>query len=323
MRLFCIVALFLFLGPIVAARGEDGVFQAGIMRLTVASETPFDVLAWYPTQVEEVPWQAGPFTVPATRNAPVAQGAFPVLLLSHGGGLGGGTPLLLRELASSLARRGFVVVAPFHGKTGLQGRLPQIIAALATVRGDPRLGPHADAARLGMLGFSLGTAVTLELAGALPNPDHLVTYCAVHSDDAMSCDHAPDDGNRPVAHQPATVRAIPPPASLPLRAIALLDPFAVLFQRPELTAVTMPVLILRPDHSELPGEANALGLAAALPRPPEFHVLPGSHFVFADQCPDSLRPTAPQVCQDRPGVDRAAVHRTVEADVATFFHKHL
>jgi hypothetical protein len=108
-----------------------------------------------------------------------------------------------------------------------------------------------------------------------------------------------------------------------MKAIALLDPYAVLFQRPELASVTIPVLIFRPGQSELPAEANAPALVSSLPNTPEFHVIAGSHFVFTDVCPVSLRATAPEVCSDPPGVGRQTIHQAVNEQLAEFFRKHL
>lgn len=321
MRIFCLIAVLLIMGMPFTVGAETPTFHAGVARLSITSGTPLDMLVWYPTEADEMAWQAGPFTMPAARNAAVAPGRFPIVLLSHGGGLGGGTPLMLREISVALARRGFVVIAPFHGKTGLPGRPLQIRRALEAVVADPRFAPHVDAAKLGMLGFSLGTAVTLELAGAVPNVAHLVAYCAAHPRDVMSCDHAPD-GNNGAVHG-TNVEPGTPVAPLPLKAIVLMDPYAVLFQRHELVEVSMPVLILRPNESELPAEANATGLAAALPRPPQVQNIPGGHFVFMDICPSSLKASSPELCEDPPGVDRAAIHAAIEAKIIEFFDKNL
>jgi hypothetical protein len=113
------------------------------------------------------------------------------------------------------------------------------------------------------------------------------------------------------------------PEPLPLKALVLLDPFAVLFPRDHLTSVTMPVLLFRPDQSELPGEGNAVGLASALPRRPQYQTIPGSHFIFLNVCTSALRAAAPEACQDAPGVDRVAVHAAIEAQIIRFFRDSL
>lgn len=313
------LTVLLLLSIVSASVAETTTFHVGIARITIAARTPFDALIWYPTQAEAHPWQIGPFPIPATRDAPFAAGPFPVVLLSHGGGPTGGSPLVLRDRAANLARQGFVVIAPFHGRTSLPPRPLQMTLAWDTVRADPRFAPHIDATRLGMLGFSLGTAVTLELAGAVPNSAHLLAYCAAHSTDAMSCDRGPGGNDRSpkISNQP------PPTPTLPLKAIVLLDPYVVLFQRAELTSVTMPVLIFRPEQSELPGEANAFALVNALPNKPQFQMIPGRHFIFIDVCVPELRADSPEVCQDPPGVDRATVHAVIDTQIATFFRNNL
>jgi predicted dienelactone hydrolase len=149
----------------------------------------------------------------------------------------------------------------------------------------------------------------------MPDWPHVTAYCGVHPDDEMSCNHAPR-GTRGTGRP-----AIPSP--LPLKAIVLLDPFAVPFQRDGLTDVTMPALLLRPRQSALPAAGNAVALAAALPHPPRYETLPGGHFVFVDVCAPALLAAEPVVCRDPPGVDRAAIHREIEAKIEAFFRDSL
>jgi predicted dienelactone hydrolase len=321
----CTIAALLLVCSARYAGADNNPFHAGIVRVKASSDPASEVLVWYPTRTVEIPWRIGPFVIPAGRNADVAPGMFPIVLLSHGGGISGGSPLLLGDISGSLARQGFIVVAPFHGKAGLHDRSLQLRSALGAVLADPRFKPHADSARLGALGFSLGGAVALELAGAVPNAAHLVDYCGAHPDDAMSCGHAPDASDGSVAHSSPTAQ-IQAPASkarLNLKAIVLLDPFAVPYQKDELTAVTTPVIVFRPDRSELPGEANAIGLKSELPKLPQYEMVSGGHFIFADVCEPALVAAAPEVCGDPPGVERSAVHITVERQIGDFLHGHL
>jgi predicted dienelactone hydrolase len=175
MRSFFFAITLLMTCPISAAWAQTAPFHAGIARIPVSAEEAFDTLVWYPTQAKEVPWQAGPFATPASRDAAVASGRFPVVLLSHGGGQTGGSPLLLRALSAYLARKGFIVVAPFHGKTRLLARPFQVKAAFDAIMADPRFKQHAIPDKLGMLGFSLGGAVALGISGGIPNFKELAT----------------------------------------------------------------------------------------------------------------------------------------------------
>jgi predicted dienelactone hydrolase len=319
--LLSIALLSICFGSIASARAPTS--NAGIARIAVPAQEPFDTLVWYPTPQEAAFWQVGPFTVPATHNATVAPGQFPIVLLSHGGGQTGGSPLLLNDLSARLAREGFIVIAPFHGKTRFLQRPRQVGEALEAVRADARFKSHIVSDRVGMLGFSLGGAVTLTLAGGVPNFQQLATYCAMHSDDVQSCNAGPgSDRNADLSTQtqaPPSGLTIP---RLPLKGLALLDPFGVLFQRGDLLAVSMPVLLLRPEQSRM-GEENTRALVANLPRPPQLHHVPGGHFVFTDICAPALRVEAPAMCVDAAGVDRSAIHADVGARIVEFFRSTL
>lgn len=315
--LFSIALLSIGFGSMASAQTTAS--HAGIARITVSAQDSFDTLVWYPTPAEEASWQVGPFSIPAHHNAAVASGQFPIVLVSHGGGLTGGSPLLLSSLSARLAREGFIVIAPFHGKTRFLQRTRQVAAAFEAVMADPRFKSHIAAERVGMLGFSLGGAVSLVLAGGTPNFQHLAAYCATHSNDMQSCNAGPggdsNAGSSAQTQPPSSARTAP---RLSLKGLVLLDPLAVLFQRDDLTAVSMPVLLFRPKQSDL-GEENTRTLSAGLPQAPQFQYVPGGHFIFTDICSPALRTQAPEVCMDAQDVDRAATHADVEAEITQFF----
>jgi predicted dienelactone hydrolase len=281
---------------------------------------PFEVLVAYPTEASEVPSQAGPFTIAASRDAPIAPGArFPIVLFSRGGGgRSEAGPLFHQGLITALARQGIIVVAPFHPATGrpLVDRPQQIHKALDLVLADPRFAQHADPARMGMIGFSYGGAVTLIAGGAIPSLAHLAAYCTNRTDDPRGCEGAPKAGaSLPVYGKSADV--------LPLKAIVLLEPYGALFDRDGLQSLQMPALLYRAEQSDLGSEGNVFALAAALPRPPELKSTPGGHLIFLDPCPSVVEKEVPEACKDAPGVDRAAFHRRLEAEVAAFLEKTL
>ena len=65
-------------------------------------------------------------------------------------------------------------------------------------------------------------------------------------------------------------------------------------------------------------------MRAALPRPPEFHDVPGAdHFDFLAPCSEALARTVPAICQEHGGFDRAAFHRAFDRDVVRFFQRTL
>ena len=328
MRRF-IAALALLASGMVCARAEQAApppFHAAVTRVTVQDVVPFDTLIAYPTHAVEVPFQIGPFTIAASRDAPIAEGArFPVVLFSHGGGgtlKAGGSSLPYAALATSLAREGFVVVAPFHPgskepREAREDRPRQIHKALNAMQADPRFATHADPNRLGMMGFSYGGAVALIVAGATPSLAHLAAYCRDRIDDPKACDGVPNDGSW------ANAVGKRSPDALAVNALVLMEPWGALFDRDGLTSVDMPTLLYRAADSDLKADGNIITLAAALPHPPRQETVPGGHFIFFDPCPAAFAVDAPATCKDAAGVDRAAVHRRIEAEIAAFLRQHL
>ena len=309
-----------------SAQADARQFHAGVARIRLQDVVPFDALVAYPTEATEAPFREGPWTIAARRDAPIAPGArFPVVLFSHGGGgtiKAGGSPLPNVELATSLAREGFVVVAPFHPgsqrpRDALEDRPRQIHRAFDAVQADPRFAAHIDPNRLGMMGFSYGGAVSLIVAGATASLAHLAAYCRDRTDDPMACDGVQTDGSL------ASAVGKRSPDVLAVKALVLMEPFGSLFGRKELTSVDMPMLLYRAAGSAFNAEGNILALAAALPVPPRLETVPGGHFIFVDPCPAAMEAEAPAACKDAPGVDRAAVHRRIEGEIADFLRRTL
>ncbi|MGF9567438.1 dienelactone hydrolase family protein [Neorhizobium sp. JUb45] len=336
MRRFAIlVALpLLFLASVCGAQNLSGQpsYAAGFSRLPVeTAEGAFDMFIWYPTSVAEEPWQAGPFTISATRGAaPVKDRRFPVVLFSHGSG---GTPLSHRNLAAMLARAGYIVVAPLHvGDAAGHPRLadkPKVLslrprqatAALEAFLQNARFAPFIDAERIGMIGYSAGGYTALVLAGAHPNFQQAIAYCATEGrSDIGSCGQARDRPPQPAARNDAAL----PQTNIRLKAVVLMDPLGMLFDQAGLAALTMPILMMRPqDDSYLRAAPNALELVRNLPKRPQETVVEGAHFVFIDPCPEVVRAEAALICEDAPTVDRVKIHVDIERDVRDFLGVHL
>lgn len=327
-RIFCVAMLYASFSATVAMAAS---YHAGLVRLAVMDQAgQADAVIWYPTNDPEVSWQAGPFRISATQGAPVASGHFPAVLLSHGRR---GGPLSHRELAAHLAREGFIVVAPTHvgdadGKPFatdvsqiLMGRPRQAIAALDSALKDERFAAHVDPARIGMIGYSAGGYTGLIVAGAKPNFALAFAYCQANGrEDTGSCGPVRDASGA----VPEELAAWKSPSEPRLKALVLLDPLATMFDANSLAGVKIPVLLYRPqDDSYLKSAANALALAKNLPLPPQEGVVPGRHFIFVDPCPEKVAAGAAIICHDEPGIDRAAIHRKLESQIAAFLAEHL
>jgi predicted dienelactone hydrolase len=303
-----LLSLLLAVAGISTAWADPRSFHAAIARIKVQDTTPFDAVIVYPTEAAEV-------------DAAVAAGArFPVVLFSHGGGRGPGTPLVHRDLLLHLARQGFIVIAPFHPASAqpFVDRPRHVHKALDAALADPRFAKHADRDRIGMVGFSFGGAVTLIVAGASIDLAHLSAYCRDHPDDSRACGGIATDGSW---------AKVPPSKKsddvLPVKALVLLEPYGAVLEGKSLGSLDLPILIYAAAQSDLRPEGNALALAKALPRLPQQVTVPGSHFVFVDPCSLIMRAQAPDVCRDPPGTDRAAIHQRFRREIADFLRANM
>lgn len=132
---------------------------------------------WYPAAnpTYRAPVGDGPIFEPsfAFIGPAIAEGQHPLVLLSHGSG---GNAETLGWLATGLVERGAMVLAVNHpGSTSgdssprrsvdLEARASDLSAALDMILIDPAFAPHINQDRIATVGFSLGGATSLGLAG--------------------------------------------------------------------------------------------------------------------------------------------------------------
>ncbi|MEI2393337.1 alpha/beta hydrolase, partial [Priestia megaterium] len=81
-------------------------FYAGCQFVDIedqANEHALPLLIMYPTYKEEQVEKIGPYTISAAQDAPLSNGSFPLVIISHGDG---STPFVYRTIAQFLARNG-------------------------------------------------------------------------------------------------------------------------------------------------------------------------------------------------------------------------
>ena len=299
----------------------------GIVRLTTTGDDKVPVAVWYPSPAATVAWDAGPYRIEATRDAPLAAGRHALILLSHGSG---GGELGHADLAEALARAGYIVAAPRHlgdsfdepGGRGsdvqLIGRPWQAVATLDAVLADPRFKEGIDVKRIGMAGFSAGGYTTLVMAGARPDVSLHEAHCKAHSEDAELCSGGAQTSQR----------ITPPGWQLPqdtrVRAAVAMAPLSVMFDAKGLAGVAIPLRVYKAANDQLlQNRFNTDPLLRALPLRAEQGEVPGNHFVFLAPCTEAFKAVAAAICADPPGVDRAAVHATLNREIVDFFNRAL
>lgn len=153
-------------------------YQVGFRSLSAwlpGERTRVDVAVWYPTARAPARLTLDGWTFPAARNATPLQGPWPLIMLSHDSP---GSRFAHHDLATRLARAGYIVAAPTHDGDNaadmsllftaeqLPTRARQIRAALDLTLNHAVLGPQVDRRRIGLVGFGNGGTAALLLAGA-------------------------------------------------------------------------------------------------------------------------------------------------------------
>jgi len=145
-----------------------------------------DIAVWYPTARQTRNIQLNGWAIRVGLNGTPTPGKYPVILLSH---TTAGARLASHDLAASLARNGFMVIAPTHpfdntdDTSGIYNanifadRPKQMLLALDTVEKNTALCDVMDKSRVGVLGAGAGAATALQLAGAIPDLSRLGLHC--------------------------------------------------------------------------------------------------------------------------------------------------
>ncbi|MDF3936710.1 alpha/beta hydrolase family protein [Pseudomonas citronellolis] len=320
--------LLLLLGGLAQA-ADTPTWNVGARRLVLADPLtgkPIPAVAFYPTRAQPRLTRIGDYPLKVALNAPVAPGRFPLLATSHGNS---GSPLAQRDLLLSLTRNGFVVIGLLHpgdnprdqsrqgALSNLYGRPLQVSASISAALADPALGASIDAQRIGVIGYSAGGETALILAGATPRPERLRRYCRERPDDEDAC-----NANGELRADRPDLRAHADPR---VGALLLLAPLSLMFGSDDLAAVTVPVLLYTGDRDQVLDPArNAVALLRKLPHQPEYHVVQGAgHFVFMTPCSADEEAETPELCEDAIGVDRQAIHRSLNGEAARFFASQL
>lgn len=280
--------------------------------LQPAHEHPaHQALVWYPAAsgaTERKHAYTSVYSGHVAVDAAVADGHFPLLLLSHGLQ---GSRFDLSWLGERLAAAGYIALAIDHIGTSastfvaqhapqMWRRTQQLAEATAAFVAQPHWRAHVQPGKIATIGHSAGGSAALVQLGARPDPElFLQRY--------PNCGPVPDD-------------MWPMPT---LCAAVLLAPgTGRLFSDAGIRAVHKPVLIVSGQADWMtPDKYNAARYAKLLPHA-RWHSLPNAgHFVFKPCCSNYGKLRAPALCNDCWGVDRAQVHAQTSAWILEFLRE--
>lgn len=314
---------------------------AGYDRLGIATSHRSNLVAgsiWYPvgTPTYRSMIGSGPVFLgrPAYVGAAIAEGRHPLILLSHGSG---GNMDSLAWLSSALALNGAMVLAVNHpgSTTGdssprrsirLWERANDLSAALDQLLADPQLAAHVDTSRISALGFSLGGATALNLAGLRVDWAAFGDYCESSRGSEVDCQFFAKGGIVP-ATLPDGVERDARDARV-TRAIAIDPGFTYAFTDASVAAMDLPALLINLGDAEERWSAVELGpqgseLAIRLANATYVEVAPANHFTFLAECTNGAEMLLAEegddpICSDPEGTDRQAVHERIIDAIVRF-----
>jgi predicted dienelactone hydrolase len=244
---------------------------------------------------------------------------------------------------TALARDGYIVVAVDHpgnngrdtmtlaGATIIWERPEDLRAALAVVQKDALIGPHIDASRMGVAGFSLGGFTALVSGGAQVNIDRLITFCQAHADDP-ACRPQKEAPDMTLEKRLRATEAPPLAAlrahanddhSIPgVKAIFVIAPAPIQGIEPaSLKSLKTPTAIVLGDVDPVAPPSTNGNVASQLLPNAMLTTLPNvGHYDFLGTCTDAGRKDVPLCAVNVP---QDHTHETAIALAKAFFAKNL
>lgn len=317
----------LFLPSASLAQGD---YSVGFSRLTadsVATGENVPMAIAYPTRTVEQPVKFGPFRLKLAKDAPIAEGQFPLVVVSHGSG---GSSLNYRSIAFELARNGFVVAMPMHPGNNFQdnrhqgslanlvNRPKHISAAIDAVVAYPRIKDQLKAGQVAVVGHSIGGYSALAAAGGAASTAPLVKLCQRSQQAAQQTPLCNSDAVRN-----ETSENIQTNADKRIDALVLLAPVGVFFDTADaLQFVKVPTLLMRAEHDhELPepNHADVIAKRYASSELLTYQTVDNAgHYSFITPFPDFLKAELGPIAQDPDGFDRNAFHQKLGSQISDY-----
>jgi predicted dienelactone hydrolase len=269
-----------------------------------SKDIAFPVLVMYPTRVPSVPVTFGPYSVEAALDAPIDEGTFPLVVISHGSG---GYPLLYRTIGAYLARHGYVVALPEHpgnnrNDNALNSTVENLVnhprhirLTIDAVSADAHFKDRVQPDNTAIIGHSMGGYTALAVAGGQPWTEK---------------------GERVEVESDGRVKAL-----------VLLAPATSWFMPEDaLCKVNIPILLLAAEHDPFTPRWQGELVLDRLPDRSRvtYRVIENAgHFSFLSPFPPAMRSSKFPPSSDPEGFDRDKFHDTLNAEVLAFLDRTL
>ncbi len=285
---------------------------------------------WYPTEVvgHTTVIAENPvfFGVEVIKDAPMAGGPAPLVLLSHGLG---GNMRSMAWLATGLAERGAIVVAVNHPNStwgdfdmeaGLDHwtRVADLSLVLDTLMADPVFADRIDQDRIMASGFSFGGWTALSMGGVTGRLEGYVAHCDVYVVSSSHC--------QILARGGIDLRDLAAEAwdasykDWRITHIAAIDPGLVWgLEKTDTEALVENVTLFGLGEGRdrlVAADFDASGFAGLVPQASVERLAPAFHFSMLPLCKPAGAAILKEenddpVCTDPEGADRASLHQSV------------
>lgn len=137
----------------------------------------FPVLVMYPRKDPSKKINLGPFSINSSEGAAVAEGRFPIVIISHGSG---GNYLGYLTIAQYLTEHGYIVAMPEHygnnrNNNDLDGTINNLVyrprhisLVIDAITYDSKFKAHVENNKVAIIGHSMGGYTALAVAGGEP-----------------------------------------------------------------------------------------------------------------------------------------------------------
>lgn len=186
MKIFTTFSILVsFLLPLAGNVMAQPEYSVGFRGIESETKNGFSGGVWYPSSDKEFEKQWGPFNPTWAWDGMPAVGKHPVILFSHGVR---GHYRNHRDTAATLAKRGYVVIAPQHRmdkwvgtrKTvaAVEYRIAEFSRTLnAFTKAEPDIAKIIDEKNIGAIGYSLGGLTVLGSSGESPSFQYADEHC--------------------------------------------------------------------------------------------------------------------------------------------------
>ncbi len=321
-----------------AYEGSVGIASGNAYAPVRDMNVSFDI--WYPASPGGKAVTAGGngvfFGTQAGRNAPLREGKFPLVLLSHGAGGNAGQ---FGWIASELAANGYVVALPNHpgttsGNASAEAAVrvwerPQdVTAVIDHMTSHKDDFAYVDLDNIAVLGFSAGGYTALAVSGARVDPDRLQRFCDETDHGMSDCAFLKHFGID--LHQLDLTLAGQDLRDARVKTGVIVDPGIIsTITADSLSNIDIPLYLINLGTNEsVPAGVHALEASSKIANASHDFVPDATHFSFLAECKERgaeilEREGEPDpLCQDGGGRSRGQIHSELASRIIAYLGQH-